>query len=160
MALHDYVCDHCGRAFIDIDVPIAIGASRGAPQCPECCQPTTWIPRIGRMDAREPFQQFSVMDGKNRPVTIDSLHRLRQVERESEQLARNGEGQHMVFRRWAQDDSNKDRHTLGDLRGPAETPDPAAVKKFGKVARSAEAPDVTFGPGVNEANTSALRGGD
>jgi hypothetical protein len=156
MALHDYVCDHCGRYFPDVDVPIAIGATRGAPDCPDCVAPTSWIPQIGAMDAREPFQTFTTRDGKNREVVVDSLRTLRRIERESEALARNGEGQQIVFRRWAQDGSNIGVNTLGDPAAFQQRPDPAAVKKFGKALRSAVEPDVTFGPGVSEANASAL----
>lgn len=156
MARHDYVCDHCGRWFPDVDVPIAIGATRGAPNCPDCVAPTTWIPQIGAMDAREPFQTFTTRDGRNREVVVDSLRTLRKIERESEQLARNGEGQQIVFRRWSQGDSNRDRNTLGDPGALQQRPDPVAVKKFGTALRSATQPEVTFGPGVSEANASAL----
>jgi len=103
------------------------------------------------------FKGFTTYDGRNRPVQIDSLHKLRQVEREAEQMARNGDGQPLVWRRYAQDGSNRDVPTLGDLKGPALTPSEAGKRKFGQALRkSAEAPDVTYGPGVNDSNTSAL----
>lgn len=157
MALHDFWCQSCGRLFADVNVPIAIGATRGAPVCPDCQRQTAWIPQIGAMDAKEPFQEFEVYDGRNRRVLIDSLRRLRQVERESEKLAADGVGQPMVFRRWAQDDSNRDVPTLGAYGG--ERPDPAKVKQFKPAAATEDAAiDTKFGPGVNLSNASALGG--
>jgi hypothetical protein len=160
MPLHDYYCRACGRLFADVAVPIAVGAAAGAPVCRDCEQATEWIPQVGRMDAYEPFQAFSTYDGQNRPVVVDSLTKLRRIERESEQQARNGEGQPMVWRRYAQDASNRDVPTLGPLEGPAARPDPAVARRVGKVVRSAEEPDHAYGPGVSDANTSALKGGD
>lgn len=156
MALHDFWCAHCGRLYPDVNVPIAIGATAGAPLCHDCQRPTEWIPQIGAIDAREPFQEFEVYDGQNKPVLVESLRKLRQIEKESEQQARNGEGQPMVFRRWAQDSSNRDVPTLGAYGG--DRPDPAAVRKFRPQAASeGAATDVAFGPGVSEANASALK---
>ena len=159
MPRHDFVCPGCGRLFADLHIPISIGAAAGAPVCHDCDRRAEWIPAIGAMDAKEPFQKFTVRDGRNQSVEIDSLRKLRQVERESEIAERNGEGQRMVFRRWAQDDSNRDRHTLGDLRGPAEAPLPAARRKIRVESVSETAAEQTgYGPGVNDSNTSALGG--
>lgn len=105
------------------------------------------------------FTAFDTTDGRGNRVRITNLRDLRKLEKESEQQYRNGEGQPMVFRRWAQDDSNRDVHTLGDPSGPSQAPDPAAVRKFGGATRSTTEPDAPFGPGVNESNTSALVGG-
>lgn len=159
MPRHDYTCPACGRLFEDVVVPIAVGAIKGAPECPDCGRICEWIPAIGAMDAREPFQTFTCYDGRNQPVTIDSLHTLRRVERESEQLARNGEGQPIRFRRWSQDDSNKDVNTFGAVT--AERPTAAAARKFGQtLQKSAVAPDTAYGPGINDSNASALGGLD
>jgi hypothetical protein len=156
LANHDFFCGTCGQLLLDIHVPIAIGATAGAPV--HCGAPTTPIPGIGRMDAGgvkgASFKAFETTDGQNRKVLIDALATLRRIERESEQQARNGEGQPIVFRAWSQDRSNRDRHTLGTLS--AERPDPAYVQKFGKAIRSATEPDAAYGPGVSDANTSAL----
>lgn len=156
MAMHDFFCAACGQLLLDVDVPIAIGARAGAPL--HCGAPTTPIPGIGRMDVGgvkgASFRAFETTDGQNRTVLIDSLATLRRVERESEQQARNGEGQPIVFRAWSQDRSNRDRHTLAS--GGGERPDPAYVKKFGQAIRSATEPKAAFGPGVHEGNTSAL----
>jgi len=155
MALHDFWCAVCGQVLVDINVPIAIGAMRGAPE--HCGTPTQWIPQVGRMDAYEPFQEFETYDGRNERVTIDSLHKLRQVEEESLQLARNGEGQPIVWRRYSQNRSNRDVHTLHpDWRG-GEQPTREAVKKFAPtLRRAAEEPDVDYGPGVSDASPCAL----
>lgn len=160
MARHDYLCGDCPRVIFDVDVPIAIGATAGAPLCPACGARTVWIPAVGRMDAAggASFKAFDAYDGANRPVHIDSVHKLRQVERESEQLARNGEGQQVNWRMWSNDKSNRLDNTLGKYHG-GEQPDPAFAKKFGKAMGKAAA-DQEFGPGVNESNTSALGGVD
>jgi hypothetical protein len=157
MALHDFWCQVCGQVLIDIDVPVAIGARAGAPE--HCGRPTAWIPAVGRMDAYEPFQEFEVRDGQNQLVTIDSLAKLRQVERESEQQFRNGEGQPLVWRRYSNDASNKDVHTLAPRWQGGEQPDPAFVKKHAAaIRRSADIADTEYGPGVSDATASALDG--
>lgn len=103
------------------------------------------------------FRAFDTTDGRGQPVHIDSLRKLRQVERESEVHARNGEGQPMVFRRYAQNDSNKDQHTLHQSYEGGEQPTREAAHRFGSTLRKeASEPDHAFGPGVTEANTSAL----
>jgi len=55
-----------------------------------------------------------------REETVASLADIRRLERESEQRERNGEGRRMVWRSYSQDDSNKDKHTLGE--DPSLTP--------------------------------------
>ena len=112
MALHDFYCQTCGQVFVDVNVPIAIGAQAGAPE--HCGRPVAWMPQVGRMDAGSGpgFTAFEARDGQNQPVTIDSLHKLRQIEAQSEQQYRNGEGQPIVFRAWANDPSNKHVHAL------------------------------------------------
>lgn len=156
MALHDFECPSCGRIYRDVNVPIEIGAMRGAPPCLNCGVDTEWIPQIGRMDAYEPFHEFTVRDGRNQEVVVDSLAKLRKIERESETAERNGEGQRMVWRKYSQDRSNVHVHTLG--KDPQEAPSRAAAAKFGPaIRRRAEEPSVTYGPGVNDLNASALR---
>lgn len=158
MANHDFKCASCDWILRDHNVPIAIGARAGAPTCPACRLAMSWIPQIGRMDASSgpAFTAFDAYDGQNNPVRIDSVHKLRQVERQSEQLARNGEGQQINWRMWSNDRSNRLDNTLGKYHG-GEQPDPAFAKKFGKTIGDAVA-DTSFGPGVNESNTSALGG--
>lgn len=154
MALHDYT--HCGKVARDINIPIAIGAVSGAPPCPTCGETMDWIPQVGRMDAYEPFTEFTVKDGRGHDVLVDSLAKLRKVERESETHERNGEGQRMVWRKYSQDPSNVHVHTLG--QDPQQAPTKESARRFGPgIRRQAEEPSVTFGPGVNESNASALR---
>lgn len=105
------------------------------------------------------FKGFTTTDGRGTPVHVDSLHTMRRVEREAEQAYRNGEGQPMVFRRWAQDGSNRDQPTLSASYNPGDTPTAGAKRKFGRqgaFVATAEEPDTPFGPGVNGSNTSAL----
>jgi hypothetical protein len=154
MALHDFWCQVCGQVLTDVNVPIDLGARAGAPE--HCGQKTAWIPAVGRMDAYEPFQEFVARDGANREVVVDSLRTLRKVERESEQLARNGEGQPVAWRRYSQDKSNWDVHTLQPHFDYGEKPNPEAVKKFGLRRLGTVEPDHSYGPGVDDSNTSAL----
>ena len=157
MALHDFWCRVCGQVLVDVDVPITLGATRGAPA--HCGAVTAWLPQVGRMDASSGpgFTAFTTRDGQNRRVTVDSLHKLRQVERESEQHYRNGEGQPIVWRRYANDDSNRDRHALHPTWHGGEAPDPAFVKKHAaQLKRDASVEDTAYGPGVSDDTPSAL----
>lgn len=140
-------------------MPVQIGATAGAPD--HCGAKMIPIPGIGRMDMGAvkgaSFTAFHTTDGRGQPVFIDSTHKLRQVEREAEQAHRNGEGQPMVFRRWAQDASNRDQPTLSKDYYGGEAPTPAAKQRFGStLKKAAEQPDHSFGPGVSESNASAL----
>ena len=102
------------------------------------------------------FSAFETRNGRNEKVTIDSLHKLRQVERESEQAFRNGEGQPLVFRAWANDRSNKDASALHKNFHGGEQPTAEAKRRFGSPQKFTSEPDTKFGPGVNESNASAL----
>lgn len=159
MPRHDYI--HCNQVVTDVVRSVAVGALGDPPPCPVCGRPMSWIPQTTAMDVGgvkgAAFKAFDTTDGRGNPVHIDSLRKLRQVERESEVHARNGEGQPMVFRRWAQDGSNRDQPTLSkDYRG-GEQPTPASAHRFGQsLQRSATEPDTSFGPAVNESNASAL----
>lgn len=111
---------------------------------------------IGGIDALEPGSEFICYDGKNRRVLVESLSQMRKIEKESEQQARNGEGQQMVWRKYSQDRGNTHTSTLGI--DPSEAPSAAAQQKYGSTLRkSSEAPDHAFGPGVSESNASALK---
>jgi hypothetical protein len=159
MPVHDYWCTVCGQVLVDIMVPIAIGQKAGAPT--HCGQPTSPIPGIGRMDIggvkTAGFRGFETTDGRGNPVFVDSLHKLRQVEKDAEQAFRDGEGQPMVWRRYAQDVSNHDQPTLSKSYYGGDAPEPDAKQRFGSTLRkSTEEPDHGFGPGVDESNASAL----
>jgi len=157
MALHDFWCPRCGQVLVDVNVPITIGATAGAPE--HCGFPATWMPAVGRMDAANGpgFTAFEAYDGQNRKVTVDSLSKLRQIERTSEADSRNGEGQPIVWRRYAQDNSNRHTHALAPGWTGGAQPDPAFVKKHGaRIRRDAEVANTEYGPGVSDATPSAL----
>ena len=156
MALHDFWCQTCGQVLVDVNIPIALGAVRGAPL--HCGRPAAWIPQVGRMDAYEPFQEFVARDGQNREVLVDSLHKLRQIERASEQDYRNGEGQPIVWRSYSNDRSNRDRHSLHPDWAGGEAPDPTWVRAHAADLRRGEdsVADTDYGPGVSDATPSAL----
>ena len=76
-----------------------------------------------------------MVDGQER--LVESLSALRQIERESEQRHRNGEGAPLVWRDYSNDRSNFDRHTLaanvnqpmdGIAGGPGVKVDPSVFK--------------------------------
>jgi hypothetical protein len=148
MALHDYRCLSCDVITRDHDVPMAIGARRGAPDCPVCLSPMDWIPQIGRIDALEPFQEFQIdVDGQS--VKVESLRQLRRIERDQEHKARNGEGSPLIWRDYSQDRSNRDVHTLATrLDRPMDDqdrpnlalPDHIGVEKGEKVRQTHEDP--------------------
>lgn len=159
MALHDYHCPVCGQLAFDVYRSCAEGAQARPPL--HCGQPMAWIPFTRAMDIggvkTAGFRGFTTTDGRGQPVHVDSLHKLRQVEKAAEQAYRDGEGQPMVWRRWAQDSSNRDQPTLSKSYYGGEAPTKAAAHRFGSTAqRSVEAPEAGFGPGVSESNASAL----
>lgn len=99
-----------------------------------------WIPAIGGMDfgpaGGAGFKAFTIEEPDQRGVPtrieVDSLHKLRQIERESERRARNGEGRPLVWRAYAQGRSNDDVHTLAtpsQLADPHETQATRAAAK-------------------------------
>jgi hypothetical protein len=103
------------------------------------------------VDAFEPGQEFTVYDGQNRPVRIESFRQMHQLEAQSERQARNGEGQPMRFRMLHQYRSNREVNTFGP--DPAERPDPASLRRFRPMPMQEEP---AYGPGVSDATTSGL----
>jgi hypothetical protein len=158
---HDYRCAGCQHTLREVYRSVHVGAQADPPRCTFCGQPMIWIVPVVANDLRSDsddarFKKFTVYDGDT-PVVIDSLSKLRQVERDTEQKARNGEGQQLVFRGYANNHSNMAVNTFGD--GPAEKPSAAGKAKYGLQSgtiKTTEAPDTTFGPGVSESNCSAL----
>lgn len=151
MALHDYHCLDCEIILRDQYRSIQEGAQARPPACPLCTIPMAWIPQVGRFDT---FTPFEACDGQNKPVVIDSLRKLRQVERESEKMARDGNGQHITWRLYSQDSSNRLVNTHGP--DPAEAPTEEAKRRFSPLRHGENAPDRALGPAVTDANTSAL----
>jgi len=150
--LFDYQCIPCGTKAVDIYRSVREGATFDPPQCESCLEPMQWIPQVGGIDLLD----FDCYDGRNQKVHVSGLKQLRRIEKESEVHARNGEGQPMVWRKYSQDSSNVHVSTLG--KSPEQAPTREAAEKFGKtLQKSAEAPERSFGPGVSEANASALK---
>jgi len=132
----DYRCPICGHVEEDSCFSAAVGAHASAPECPACLQGAAvpnnrhharmeWIPAAGfdlKTDGQggRGFQKFTVhrqVPTASGPVqveeTVDSLHRLRQIERDSEQRYRDGEGEPLRFRAYAQSGSNLDQNSFG-----------------------------------------------
>ena len=159
MPRHDYLCTRCGQVLLDVVRSVEVGA-RGCPPV-HCGYEMIWLPGTTAMDVggvkTAGFRAFDTTDGRGQPVHIDSLRKMRRVEKEAEVHARNGEGQPMIFRRWSQEASNQDQPTLSKSYAGGEQPTKEAAHRFGATLRkSIEAPDHSFGPGVSEANASAL----
>lgn len=124
--MQDFVCPACHAYYADVMIVRGTRASAAGMHCHACGARLDWVPRIGRMDALEPFQKFAIVDtvrGREVVTEVDSLHRLRAIERDAEQRARNGEGRPLVWRDYAQDRSNRDVHTLA-----ADPADPHGTK--------------------------------
>jgi hypothetical protein len=122
-----------------------------------------WIPAFGAMDLKSEFQKFTAnirqRDGSYKAVEIDSVSKMRQIERDTERAAANHEGEALRFRAWSQDDSNGDVNAFGPMCPPPL--DPAIARKYGLrsgTIKSVEAPTVELGPGVTDANVSPLLG--
>lgn len=101
---NDFLCEVCGH-YGEYWATRATAPSH-------CGQVMTWAPsRPPAVDAKEPFQQFDVeINGQRHHV--GSLHQMRQIERQAEQAARNGEGQPHIWRDYSNDRTNFDVHTL------------------------------------------------
>jgi len=99
------------------------------------------------------FQKFTtVVNGRR--VVIDSLSKLRQVERDSEQAYRNGEGEPVRFRMWNQDSSNRDVNTFGTAgqigdQTYSSGQQPVKSGKVGIKRHGQSEPEITLGPGMH-----------
>lgn len=139
LALHDLRCTVCGYIHEDVDIPVAVGA-RFYCQVHRCAQVITTYSDDGAWPVcrgpLEPvpaahfsgfndsgagsFAKFTtqVEDPRSpsgwREITVGSLADIRREERESEQRARNGEGQQLIWRDYSQSASNRDKHTMMD----------------------------------------------
>lgn len=150
------------------EYPMRAGAVASAPYCTNLDHPNgapvlmEWIP-MARFDLKtdgegdQGFQKFTVhrqvptADGLVQvEETIDSLHKLRQIERESEQRFRDGEGEKLAFRAYSQDPTNTDVGLFGPF-----TPESARLTKSGRVSVKAitpadgSEPTVEVGPGMS-----------
>jgi hypothetical protein len=162
---HDYFCPSCKLYLRNQYRSVQEGGKARLPTCTTCGLPMLWVVPLLRMSlatdgesrSKEKFQKFMARDGRNNLVEIDSIQKLRQVERESEQLARDGEGQHITFRAFSQDGSNRDVNTHGEPEKPQLSAE--AKRKWGLRGATSvveSEPDAAYGPGINDSNTSAL----
>jgi hypothetical protein len=95
------VCGHLGDYIADQD-------SRPW----HCDEEMVWTPNASAaLDAKASFQE-TVVESGGRTYTVDSLHAMRKIERETERLAADRAGQPLVWRDYSQDKSNFDQHTL------------------------------------------------
>jgi hypothetical protein len=127
MANHDLLCPACGRIYVDVNIPITLGATKYCADTWCQCHAATLEPipairlslfsdgdsKSGPSDFTKFTTQIETPDGGFRDVTVSSLRDIRKLERESEQAERNGEGRRMIWRSYAQDRSNEDVHTMG-----------------------------------------------
>jgi len=177
MPVHDFFCPTCGAERLDCFCPLytlaeprtvdgyVVKQDYDRPIC--CGQPMqTYVPTGVAMDAREPGTQVSFErrqpDGSYRTEVIGSLQQMRTIERETEQAARNGEGEAIRFRAYSQDASNQHENSFG--------PDPAtqAVAELEAARKALRRPsrathtrqtgsgDAALGPGVTEESASVL----
>jgi hypothetical protein len=168
----DYTCEGCPGIVRNHRFDAALGAIASAPICPVCEIVMTYVPAIGRMSAGNgpSFKAFEVarevvdvnpatgkVERHHRRETIDSIAKLRAVERDSDRRAANGEGEPMRFRVFSQDHSNMDRGSFGPL-----VPESSVLKKSGRVSVKAVTPSdgsepvVETGPGMS--GSQALAG--
>ena len=132
MASQHYACLRCGTleliTYTLSELTRRKLAGDWPPLCttPGCSTRLEFAPQQMRTDLRTDggtdasFQKFGVWrdvptkDGRKQVYEeIDSLHKLRQVEKDSEQRYRNGEGEPLRFRMAAQNRSNKDVGLFG-----------------------------------------------
>jgi len=88
-------------------------------------------------------------------MLFESLHDIRQFEKQSEQLAAEGIGQPYVIRGYSQNKSNMHVNTMGTVD---ETPPPSFTDAKGRPRFRIERGDVdeSMGPGATEDLASAL----
>lgn len=192
MPRHDFHCPTCG-AVREVYLPITQRATEAEVYCDH---PTDhrqvralgllnrrmqWVvPRTVGFDCASgsTFKSFDFQqrqpDGSYRTVTVSSVKQMRDLERSSEQAARNGEGEAIRFRAWSQNDSNGDTNSFGpdpSVQARAELAamrqaavEAGARKREGKISaavgETARQAAETLGPGVTEATASPLSLGE
>lgn len=123
--LRIYTCCGVHRSTVD---------SLAVPLCGVCRGPMRWkqtrdyvpaahVPRFGSapaIDFNQTRERVAPIGAHG--VRIDSLHDIRRIEREAERAVANGDpgAEPIVFRKYAQDRSNMDVHTLGP--DPSQAP--------------------------------------
>jgi hypothetical protein len=163
-AFRTYRCRVCDRAL----------HTTNDPEPPVCCEQSA---RFLRTVWRNPYQHgkptgmkapaldFNQTRERVVPVgdgiRVDSLNDIRRIERESEKMARDGVGEQLIFRKYAQDRGNLHEHTMGP--DPSKTPSPQWLREHGGVGhvedtrgKGPEDVRVEMGPGAREELASAL----
>lgn len=176
MPILDYECAVCGLIARDVYRPLyrlptprvvhgyKVTQDFDHPLCERCLGHELRIvmnvipPRV-TVDALEPMQEFETVvedgHGGHKVEHIDSLAKLRKVERESEVRYRNGVGRPLVWRDYSNDRSNRDVHTIAADPAPALTR--AQIRKHApKVATPEEVDALGLGPGVTDDTESPL----
>ncbi len=159
-----YQCGRCSRA---------TRRPHSADAPPDCCdQPMTWRRTMTLKDP--PPRRFGTAPGidfrHTNPIHVpigeggmyfESLHAVREFERQSEELANEGIGQPYRIRGYSQDRSNMSVNTFGEPQW--DTPDLSRLGPDGKPRvriTSHEAPTLEdgaeLGPGAVESLASAL----
>lgn len=124
MPQQHYECPSCEQLWLMTYALADVGAPNWPPKCPDCYREMLLAPQTMRIDLKtdgeggKGFQKFTVHrlgpDGQQHEETIDSLHKLRAIEHDSEQRYRDGEGEPLRFRGYAQNKSNIDVNAFGD----------------------------------------------
>lgn len=133
---------------------------------PECCAaPMKWrrtatmvdppAPRFGKAPGIDFHHTSPIEVPIGDGIRFESLHELRQFEKESEILANEGIGQPFVVRGYSQDKSNM---SVGVFGVPDEAPPPSFTDAKGRPRFRIERgeTDESFGPGATEEDASAL----
>lgn len=111
MPIHDWKCLTCNEVIMDHY------QARLEAEAPVCSSfhnmERMWT--TNRM--HRTFEKFEFVEGNER-IEIDSLSKLRDVERVSEQAYKEGRGRPFVWRQFSQDNSNMDRNVFGENLHP------------------------------------------
>ena len=155
----------------DCDQTATTGLEMTQPLCPSCRGPMKWQqtrdyhpehhwPRLGQAPAID----FNQTRGRIAPIgdgiPVNSLHDMRRIERESEQMVRDGVpgAQMHVFRKYSQDQSNFDVNTMGP--DPSQKPSADWLRKnggsIGSLMEQAANQTAGMGPGAREDLASHL----
>lgn len=124
-----YRCPACGHLYLLAYIPADVDGPDWPPTCYTCDDAQLErAPQPGDFgfdvktdgDGGKGFQKFTVhrqVPTKEGLVqveeSIDSLHKMRQIEKDSEQRYRDGEGEPLRFRGYAQNGSNMDVGSFG-----------------------------------------------
>lgn len=112
MPVHDLSCPNCDYSLPDQYFP---RLEFVPPNCPTCLIALQREWTTNRM--HRTFEKFEFVEGNER-IEIDSLSKLRDVERVSEQAYKEGRGRPFVWRQFSQDNSNMDRNVFGENLHP------------------------------------------